>query len=897
MKKEQKKYKIISMDGSKISECGGVLNIRTEDGKVAPDVFEGYLDRSLETIRLSTAYKKHRKAFSLPFSFFPTERERIESDDRLEGYTVGLINLTFRFTDKKTDSEEGKEPITTTAIRTRLYKEGFDCDGVHYVRYKRSAGSSREGHCLFIPAVLYDEMMAWSSCGIDEAAIADKASYEAYIALTLSSIESTITLSKKNILILPDKYSVFDADAVAVEKGADRQLVATRRKVRVKNRIWDGEALLDESVFASSGYAKKGMMLLRNRFFKTCAFNTKLQQWFADNGITDIKQLAGCHRRGAKLSDIKLVITESSLKYCKMSAETTLQKRFDAWINAVFEGNTSDFGVVKTEKSTDLMGGRMVYTNYQMLNTLGLSKEETAGFLKDSFDYLLNILKDPMYMRYYISLFGRGESDAEGAAPSCATYRAKAVLEMLLRSEEFANTKFYRDFRDNIRSSFRNRLRRGRVQVDGTYATLFGNGAEFLRALIDKDYEPDEPLALKGNEIRTTQFPFEKDLLCARSPHITMGNLFLARNVDDEVYKKYFNFEDAHEIVCINAIRHNIQQRLNGCDYDSDTMLVTDNPFLLDAARRDAGCFPVPVADLGEESSEPSTEGDPAERKAMLDYTIANNSIGEIVNLSQFLNSLYWDQFHKNGGDHEDPALKALYEDICKLAVLSGIEIDRAKRPIDVNTGSVLAKMYQRKKKYTDAHDGKLPTFYVFLTSKKDTSSDARLETTMQYVYDLVHDLPRQQKGTAAVGLADLIDLPLCRPDSNDSKYKKKIIDVVQAASNKIKEANIKARTQYGKDPRQLSELMEKEYVKAIEAASDNLKNDHILELLLKELDGADEVTSYYALLFSAVLFERGRRYVGLVRQHSGPRYDLRLAPGSAAEIRIYGYPHEMILR
>ena len=35
------------------------------------------------------------------------------------------------------------------------------------------------------------------------------------------------------------------------------------------------------------------MMLLRNRFFKTCAFNTNLQKWFEDNNIKEIRQLAG----------------------------------------------------------------------------------------------------------------------------------------------------------------------------------------------------------------------------------------------------------------------------------------------------------------------------------------------------------------------------------------------------------------------------------------------------------------------------------------------------------------------------------------------------------------------------------------------------------------------------
>ena len=35
------------------------------------------------------------------------------------------------------------------------------------------------------------------------------------------------------------------------------------------------------------------MMLLRNRFFKTCAFNTNLQDWFFDNDITQVSRLAG----------------------------------------------------------------------------------------------------------------------------------------------------------------------------------------------------------------------------------------------------------------------------------------------------------------------------------------------------------------------------------------------------------------------------------------------------------------------------------------------------------------------------------------------------------------------------------------------------------------------------
>lgn len=61
------------------------------------------------------------------------------------------------------------------------------------------------------------------------------------------------------------------------------------------------------------------------------------------------------------------------------------------------------------------------------------------------------------------------------------------------------------------------------------------------------------------------------------------------------------------------------------------------------------------------------------EQKADLDVKTSVNKIGEIVNLSQQLNSLYWQNIN-NGQAFEEN--EELYEDICKLAALSNIEIN-----------------------------------------------------------------------------------------------------------------------------------------------------------------------------------------------------------------------------
>lgn len=73
----------------------------------------------------------------------------------------------------------------------------------------------------------------------------------------------------------------------------DGKLSAEQKSVQITNEIWDGESLLDESLFTGN-YADKHMLLLRNKFFKSCAFRTRLQKWFKDKNITLESLKDGC---------------------------------------------------------------------------------------------------------------------------------------------------------------------------------------------------------------------------------------------------------------------------------------------------------------------------------------------------------------------------------------------------------------------------------------------------------------------------------------------------------------------------------------------------------------------------------------------------------------------------
>lgn len=67
------------------------------------------------------------------------------------------------------------------------------------------------------------------------------------------------------------------------------------------------------------------MMILRNRFFKSCVFRTKLQEWFRHNGLVGEieKDSSGMpiylngYTEATSYEEKKMVVTYSSLKYIK----------------------------------------------------------------------------------------------------------------------------------------------------------------------------------------------------------------------------------------------------------------------------------------------------------------------------------------------------------------------------------------------------------------------------------------------------------------------------------------------------------------------------------------------------------------------------------------------------
>ena len=233
-------------------------------------------------------------------------------------------------------------------------------------------------------------------------------------------------------MVIDDYTSKFKDRVIATRVGDDGWLSSQPEDVEVENSIWDGQSLIDKSAMAE--YGEHGMILLRNRFFKSACFNCNIQEFFAAQGITEVSQLNGFTLANS-ISDIKIITTPSSIKYVKFGP-------LETWLRLLEDDG--DFGVVKYEKPTDFFDGRMVQIHYQLLNTLQMTQQEVDLLVKPSLDYLRMIQNDPAVLRYHIRY--SGVDKPINAAPTTNDI----VYQMLGVTDKFANTRLYEDFKHDI---------------------------------------------------------------------------------------------------------------------------------------------------------------------------------------------------------------------------------------------------------------------------------------------------------------------------------------------------------------------------------------------------------------------------------------------------------------
>lgn len=752
-------------------------------------------------------------------------------------------------------------------LRDWIYHKGFKCDGKNYVRWKRSTGSARVGKCLFIDERLYDAMHEWEMMGLDikENDEIDLASLESYISLTLSSIIDTVTIQPENILVIPDYESKFETNSINTVD-VDGKLVTSESIVEVSNSIFDGQSLIDKSLMGK--YKECGMILLRNRFFKSCAFNTNIQKFFADCGIRDVSQLNG-FTIAKSIEDIKLITTESSIKFVKFG-------NLDEWISRI----DPSFGVVKHEKQTHHLNGNCVMTHYQLLNTLQMSYDEVAAFLHEPMEYLKQIRDDPAVLRNHIrySLYNDDYS-TPFLSNNDINYR------LLGLNEKFSQTKLYEKFRIDVYTAYVKEIRRGHVMVQGNYSVLFGNPVEMLKHSIGLF---DGTAYFEESTLCSRRFKNGECLVGSRSPHVVASCVLVINNKRYPLIDEYFNL--TNEIVCVNSIGNALLDRLSGSDFDSDTILLTNNKWIVQAAKRNFDKLKISTNNVKAKKLKRKYNAD---QQVELDYITSNNIIGQDINLAQILNSMLWNNL--NNGQTFDKN-KELYYDICTLNILSNLAIDSAKREFNVNLTYEMNNIRDKYMTKNENGDKIKPYFFYYILKDKDLLDNStdfkKFDTTMDFVESYIDSVIRKKefrcgRKKSFLRFSDILNDEDYMYEKVNRRQVKQIKDIIENYSKNVKgvySSNM-PNNEKGKMARDLKE----QCINDIYSLSINY---HTAIYLLRYLDN-EKYSSYYRKLFNIMFCEEDSKFLDLIKKSKEPLH--RLKKSKNGDINLLGIRYKKV--
>ena len=436
-------------------------------------------------------------------------------------------------------------------ITYTIYKKNGEIksqETIHYLMLYRSTGKAKKGSCIFIRESLYKKAINYLRMGIE---IDDDnpmlVELSAYSPLISSGIVGKVKINPRNILVLKDVDRFFETKVVSVETNSYQHCIAKEiENYKLKNTLFDGQALIDTSIFPSWG---NGYILLRQHFCKMAAFHTNIQDFFKDYFGEQYETAIVADMFGVEhyVKDIELITTDNALKWLKFG------KSYDYWCSWVEQDNNM-FGVVKTAHPSKL--GSQQKMSYQMVNSLDSSIMDSVT--KDSLEYIIQLKTDTNVFLDYLEKNENFSNDF------------RVLIELVKRNPDFERSTYFRERRKKIIMNYVLNFKSGRIIQNAENLTIVGSPYAMLlyAATGNPDsVDDDDTFYTEDDCIQcyTERFPSNTYLAFFRSPFNSKNNLTYLHNMYHKKLDKYFNFGE--QIVAVNMIGTDFQDRNNGLIY------------------------------------------------------------------------------------------------------------------------------------------------------------------------------------------------------------------------------------------------------------------------------------------------------------------------------------------
>lgn len=629
--------------------------------------------------------------------------ERRRKDAELDGnqelvlYYDQALEKISKIQDKfdKQSRERLREIFYQDGLRIRypIYKnkQVIGYEWIRYLRSYRTPGKAKRGLCMFIREELHEKAQDFLQMGLrlseHNAKIVEMG---AYSSLITSTIEGKIQIAPENILVLKDVDVPFRTNVISVEINENHECIAVpRENYQLKNTLFDGQALIDESIFPEWG---DGYVLLRQHFTKCAAFCTKIQKFFAEycaksGKIFENFQVFDMFGNAHFAKDIRLITTDNALKFLKFKDEVAEVTGgdltpYEYWCNWVRK-NGSMWGIVKTAHPSKL--GDVQRMSYQMVNALDL--DHVDEYMEKSKEYVEKLKRDNHEYLKYLDRTKNFSNDHE------------VLIALAEWNPEFMRTDYFRNRKKAILHGYTKKLNAGRIIQDADNLVIVGSPYAMLLHAVGEDPTTDPTFEQEDGAIQcwTGRFKHDEYLAGFRSPLNSQANIDHLHNHYHEYFDRYFKF--GRLIIAVNLNGTDLQDRSNGSDQDSDSLYVTNQK---DIVRHVGWCYkayPTTVNNIPKESKHYDNT---SKNFAVIDNGLAHSqrNIGESSNIAQICLSY--------GHTMKD---RIYVDNTYILAVIAQAAIDSAKRAFDID----ITDEIKRIKDDIDIKTNGYPEFWKYI--------------------------------------------------------------------------------------------------------------------------------------------------------------------------------------
>lgn len=438
---------------------------------------------------------------------------------------------------------------------------GFSINGIKYRRLLGTNGGIKNSTIVFVSERLYGELYRRIENGRDQTKELVTAKLEAYKALVCSA-SNPVSLPH-GLLIVNDAETKFLSDILYLTDETDGEpAMELRRDEEVTLNASDGFGLMLPSL-AQRWSEEMGIGYTASGFNTRYAFEKGMLVAF--DFVDFAEKVAGTYfvkdawGNEVDVRQIEAVMTTSMVKLWDSYASC------DEYVRCSTE-NGYTFGIAKAAPEA-LESERNL--NYQFIQSYDLNEEDIDELIKPTMDEIKGVLGGD-WKKTVLFLRGAGIT-YDNVSRLDNDYIKAIMIDRKMLDDPFVQSSIYQLIHNRI-----NEAKVGVLKVHGNYSIVCGDPYLLCQSI----FELEKTGLLKSGEIYN-QFWADRHvdkLACFRAPMTCHNNIRLVHSCDN--YDLRYWFKHLTTMTVFNSW-DTATTALNGCDFDADIVMLTDNSVLL----------------------------------------------------------------------------------------------------------------------------------------------------------------------------------------------------------------------------------------------------------------------------------------------------------------------------